>query len=93
MTNGKDLNEKGLMKFPCDFRIKIIGVQSDDFVQNILSIAQKYFPDTKDTAVRSQPSQQGNFIAITITLHVHDQETLDKLYMELTKHPDIKMVL
>ena len=86
-------NNNTLMEFPCDFQIKIIGTNSDLFATEVLSIARKHFPDTKDTSIRSQASQQGNYLSITLTVYVQDQVTLDMLYMELTKHPDIKMVL
>lgn len=82
-----------LMEFPCDFQIKVIGVNSDVFSAEVLNIARKYFPETKETSIRSQPSQQGNYLAITLTVYVQDQITLDSLYMDLTNHPDIKMVL
>ena len=81
------------MEFPCDFQIKIIGINNDIFTSEVLTIARKYFPDTEDTSIRSQASKQGNYLSITLTVHVHDQITLDSLYMELSKHPDIKMVL
>jgi uncharacterized protein len=86
-------NDNSLMEFPCDFQIKIIGTHSLTFMDEIVAIARKHFPATKDESIRSQPSQQGNFLAITITLYVQDQASLDVLYMELTKHPEIKMVL
>ena len=81
------------MEFPCDFQIKIIGINNDVFASEVLCIARNYFPDTKETSVRSQVSQQGNYLSITLTVYAQDQITLDSLYMELTKHPDIKMVL
>jgi putative lipoic acid-binding regulatory protein len=81
------------MKFPCDFHIKIIGLNKESFVMEVLSIIRNHYPHTEETAIRSQVSQQGNYLAFTITLYVQDQITLDSLYMELTKHPDIKMVL
>jgi len=86
-------NDQSLMTFPCDFEIKIIGNNTDSFVREIISIARKHFPDIDDAAIQSKPSGQGNYTAISIKLHVNDQATLDGLYMELTKHPDIKMVL
>ena len=86
-------NDRSLMEFPCDFQIKIIGINNDSFEKEIISIALDHFPETKDTAIKSQLSQQGNYLAISITLHVHNQMTLDALYAELTKHPDSKMVL
>lgn len=86
-------SDKTLMEFPCDFQLKIIGKHSALFTKEILSIARKHFPDLKDTAVSSRPSQHGRFLAISLNVYVQDQNTLDALYLELTKHPDIKMVL
>jgi hypothetical protein len=86
-------SDQSLMTFPCDFEIKIIGSNSDSFASEIISIARKHFSDIADTAIQNKPSEQGNYLAISIKLHVKDQATLDGLYMELTKHPDIKMVL
>ena len=86
-------NDQSLMTFPCDFQIKIIGSNTESFVSEILDIAYKHFPDIEDTSIQNQPSKHGNYLAISITLYVKDQVTLDALYMELTKHPDIKMVL
>lgn len=86
-------NDQSLMKFPCDFQIKIIGTHTESFVMDIINITRKHYPDTKDESIRKNASQQNNYLAMTITLYVHDQVTLDALYIELNKHPDIKMVL
>nr|WP_232220541.1 DUF493 domain-containing protein [Legionella tunisiensis] len=53
----------------------------------------KHFPETPDKAIRHQESQHGNYLSITAVVHAKDQLTLDSLYRDLTKHPDIKMVL
>jgi len=82
-----------LMEFPCDFQIKIIGVHTPLFESEITAIVRKHFPATADSAINSKPSQKGNYLAISVTVHALDQKSLDALYMELTKHPDIKMVL
>ncbi len=81
------------MDFPCTFPIKIIGINSPSFVTDIERIALKHYPNTHQGSIRNQDSTQGNYIAITITVEALDQTTLDALYLELTKHPDIKMVL
>lgn len=84
---------RSLMTFPCDFTIKIIGSNNNTFLKEISDIARKHFPNIVDTAIHNQLSKQGNYLAISITLHVENQKTLDSLYMELTKHPDVKWVL
>lgn len=86
-------NEQSLIKFPCDFQIKIIGNHHETFEFEIVCIARKHFPDLGEAAIRSKKSQEGNYLSITITVYAKDQDTLDALYRELTKHPDIKMVL
>ncbi len=85
--------QQTLMTFPCDFQIKIIGSNTKSFAKDIVKIARKHFPEITDTEIEKKPSQNNNYLAISIMLHVKDQITLDALYMELTKHPDIKMVL
>jgi putative lipoic acid-binding regulatory protein len=62
-------------------------------MSEIVAVVRKYYPNTEDNAIKSQPSKQGNFLAISILLHVLDQATLDALYTDLSKHPAIKMVL
>ena len=92
MTKDQSDN-KSLMVFPCDFKIKIMGLNTKTFSNDIYQIVCKHFPDTKTSAMSTQQSREGNFLSITVTIHVLDQQTLDALYIELTKHPDIKMVL
>jgi len=82
-----------LMEFPCDFPIKIIGKNSAAFAIDVANIVRKHFPATPDSSIRSKPSHQASYLAITATVHALNQASLDALYMELTQHPDIKMVL
>ncbi len=86
-------DNKSLIQFPCDFPIKIIGKKTELFATEINQITRKHFPNTSDEAIIYQESQYGNYVSLTITVFVHDQQSLDGLYQELTKHPDIKMVL
>ncbi|WP_133127329.1 HP0495 family protein [Legionella nagasakiensis] len=85
--------DKTLLQFPCDFPIKVIGINKEMFVSEIITIARKHFPALENKSISTQPSQQGNYLSITIIVYAQDQITLDALYMELTRHPDIKMVL
>jgi len=82
-----------LMTFPCDFQIKIIGKNSETFATDVVNIIRRHFPNTLDDSIRSQPSQQSSYVAISVTVLALNQPTLDALYLELTQHPDIKMVL
>lgn len=82
-----------LLTFPCDFPIKIIGLNTADFTNDIVAIVLKHFPQTPMDNIVCKDSQKGNYLAITATVRASDQVSLDKLYQELTQHPAIKMVL
>lgn len=82
-----------LINFPCDFPIKIIGVSRDTFVSDITAIVLKHFPTTSHEALFYKKSERGNYIAMTATVYVSNQSSLDALYHELTQYPGIKMVL
>lgn len=86
-------NKESLLQFPCNFPIKIIGNNTLYFASEILEITRKHFPETPESSIACQESQKGNYLSITVTVYALEQETLDALYMELTKHPEIKMVL
>ncbi len=85
--------DSGLLVFPSDFPIKIIGEVTERFQEEILAIARKHHPELEDDAIQLKKSGQGNYLAISITVRAVSQTALDALYTELSKHPDTKMVL
>lgn len=88
------MNDKTtLMTFPCDFSVKIMGVNNATFLDDIRAIILKHYPLTEDHLITHKNSKQGNYLAITAIIHTVDQPSLDALYQELTKHPEVKMVL
>jgi len=82
-----------LLTFPCDFPIKIIGDVTASFQEEIIAITRQHYAHLQDDAFRTNTSNQGNFLAISVTVYAIDQASLDALYQDLSQHPDIKMVL
>lgn len=85
--------EQSLLEFPCDFTIKVIGANNEAYLDEIITIARKYFPKLKDSDIKSNKSKANNYLAISITVHAEDKKTLDALYRKLTKHAHTRMVL
>jgi putative lipoic acid-binding regulatory protein len=81
------------LTFPCDFVIKVFGVASDTFENQILSIIRQHCPDLHESAVRSRPSKDGKYLALSITVHVESQAELDAIYQDLTASPFVLMAL
>ncbi|MGB6977082.1 MAG: DUF493 domain-containing protein [Gammaproteobacteria bacterium] len=81
------------MEFPCYFPIKVVGAAGGAFEALTLGIVRKHVPDLSEAAVTSRISKDGNYQAMTITVHAISQEQLDAVYRELSAAEKIIMVL
>lgn len=85
------MNEpKELWKFPCEFPIKVVGLASKEFETFVLTTVNKHFPNISESALQLNPSKDGKYLAITITVSAESKEQLDATYMDLTSN---KLVL
>lgn len=87
------VNEDTLFEFPCDFPIKIVGLAADDFQDLVLEIVTRHTGALGDDQLTSRPSRDGKYLSITCTFQADSREQIDALYMELTAHDRIIMVL
>jgi putative lipoic acid-binding regulatory protein len=85
--------EPSLLEFPCDFPIKIMGKRVDGYAQAVLEIVQRHAPDFDGATVEMRSSKQGSYLSLTCTVHATSRAQLDALYLELTAHPLVKVVL
>ena len=82
-----------LFEFPCDFPIKIMGARSDGFAQAMLEVVLRHAPDFDAATMEMRASSGGKYLSLTCTVRATSKAQLDALYMELTHHPDVKVVL
>ena len=82
-----------LIEYPCDFPIKIMGARVDGFAQAVIEVVLRHAPDFDARAMQMRPSSKGNYLAITCTVNATSQAQLDALYVELSSHPLVKVVL
>jgi putative lipoic acid-binding regulatory protein len=92
MTQATDLSA-GLMQFPVDFPIKIVGKNELGFEPAITTIVREHAPDWDDTNIEARSSKGGNYLSLTVTIHATSREQLDNLYRALTAHPLVRVVL
>jgi uncharacterized protein len=79
--------------FPCSFPIKAIGRNSADFEAIVLEIVRRHVPDLDESAVSSRTSGGTVYRSVTATFTARSREQLDALYMELSGHELVLMVL
>ncbi len=87
------MSEDGLLAFPCDFPLKVMGVRRDEFAQTIVEVVMRHAPDFDASTVEMRASKAGNYLSVTCTVRATSRSQLDALYRELVAHPWVKIVL
>ena len=82
-----------LLEFPCDFPLKIMGAADAGFAQAIAAVVAQHAPDFDPASMEMRPSKAGNYLSLTCTVRAVSQAQLDALYLDLTAHPMVKVVL
>lgn len=101
MSNDKEIKmhdltlEEGetLLKFPCDFPIKVMGLACDELEISVLEIISRHVDNLPEGALTMKPSKTGKYTAITITINAHSKQQLDAIYMDLTACAHVSVAL
>ena len=83
----------GGLVFPTDFPIKIMGPNRLDFEPRMIAIVRSHAPDLDISTVEVRQSRAGNYLSLTVTIRARSRAQLDAIYLELTRHPWVKVVL
>lgn len=85
--------EQSLIQYPCHFPIKVMGAHVDGYVAAMVHVARAFDPGFDESTIERRLSKAGNYLGLTLTVHVTSREQLDELYRTLTTHPMVKVVL
>lgn len=85
--------QETLIEFPCHFPIKVMGLQHADFINEVVSVIQKILPAFDTTHIQTRASATGKYTSLTCEVYVTSKLQLDSIYMALTSHPMVKVVL
>jgi hypothetical protein len=85
--------DQSLIQYPCDFPIKVMGLQVPGYVEAIANVARQFDANFAEASIERRPSSNGRYLGLTLTVHVTNREQLDELYRTLSTHPMVKVVL
>jgi putative lipoic acid-binding regulatory protein len=80
-----------LLKFPCDFAIKVMGKATEDFDLLVVEIVRRH--NLKENAVTMRSSSGGKYLSVTVSFIAQSRTQLDALYTEMSGHERVAMVL
>jgi putative lipoic acid-binding regulatory protein len=85
--------EQSLIEYPCDFPIKVMGLQVPGFVEAIVHVARQFDAGFDEATLEKRPSSNARYLGLTLTVRATSREQLDELYRTLSTHPMVKVVL
>lgn len=85
--------QDSLLEFPCDFPIKVMGASAPHFAETIGAAVRELVPDFDPKSITERKSAQSKYTALTVTIRATSRQQLDSVYMMLTSHPLVKIVL
>ncbi len=86
-------SQETLLEFPCHFPLKIMGQAEETLAQVVLEIVTRHAPGFDGATMEMRASSGGKYVSLTCTVMATSKPQLDALYMELTSHPLVKVVL
>ena len=87
------MTDETLLKFPCEFPIKMMGRDTPEFRETARLLVEKHTGPIDDAAIRKALSRNGSFVSITITVTATSQEQLDDIYRDVSAHDDVLIAL
>lgn len=85
--------EESLIEYPCHFPMKIVGVHSSTYKEKIIELVRTHAPDFCDKQIKERYSKNNKYLSLAITVHVHNREQLDAIYITLTACDEVSWVL
>lgn len=73
-----------LLEFPCEFGVKAMGRDTDDFENRVTDIILAHAQRCAGTENTVNRSGGGKFIAVTVTIEAKSKDQLESIYRDLS---------
>ncbi|SDL50690.1 hypothetical protein SAMN05660860_00805 [Geoalkalibacter ferrihydriticus] len=81
-----------LLNFPCDHLFKAMGPNSVIFIEKVRRAVAETVPIAED-AVKTRASTKGNYLSVTVRVHLENFDQLTRIYASLRKIDELKFLL
>lgn len=82
-----------LMEFPCEFPLKVFGLNKPEFEQIVIDLLQVHCPESTCFQVTRNESKKGKYQSLTITFTAQSRQQMDDIYQSLTDSEHVVMSL
>jgi len=87
------MKDETLLKFPCEFNLKVMGYNDKEFESAVLGIFRQQKIKLRENAISLKQSSNHKYLSMTITFIAKSKKQLDKLYQALHACNKVVMTL
>lgn len=81
------------IEFPCDYPIKVLGRQRDDFETVVIEVFERHAPGFDSDTIVARGSSKGTFVSLTVTITATGRDQLKALHEDLMATGLVQMVI
>ena len=81
------------IEFPCLYPIKIIGVASIEFHEEVITVVEKHTGKISSDLIELQASKKNTYVSVRITIAATGVDQLQNIFDDLKAIENVKMVL
>ena len=82
-----------IFKFPCEYPIKVFGLNQPNLEESICSIIENYVGKLHKNQISIKSSSKGKYVSITIRIIASSRKQLDSINSDLHKSPLVSYLL
>jgi uncharacterized protein len=79
--------------FPCAYPVKVMGLDVENYRQEVLDIIKIHAPDLCDEDISYRPSRYHKYLAVNVIINATGTEQLQALFDDLKASGRVLMVL
>ena len=82
-----------IFKFPCEYPIKVFGLNQPDLEKSVCSIIENYVGKLHENQISIKNSSKGKYVSITVRIIATSRKQLDSINKDLQKSPLVSYLL
>ncbi len=94
MTDVNDgIKEPKGFEFPCEYPVKAMGPNTEEFVVKITEIVKQHAPEVSSNSVHSKTSSTGKYKSVTVLVYAQSKDHLINIYQEIRQVEEVVWTL
>ncbi|MCF6300984.1 MAG: DUF493 domain-containing protein [Proteobacteria bacterium] len=80
-------------EFPCEYPIKIMGLNTVEFYQQIVNAVKVHVPEVSTHSIKTRTSSSAKYQSITILVYARSKQHLIDIYQDIKTIDGVKWTL